>query len=1330
VTNPTEVDVILPDPTILNVGVAAGGSFTPQSANFVFSGPSSGPAAAPAFRVLVPADIPSLDAGKITSGLISQARLGTGSDGSGTHFLADDQTYKLIGGADFPAQAANKVFAGPTSGGNLAPAFRSLVVADIPSGIPFTGLDFTGSNLTSIATRNFSSLQSIPANLSALGALVGAVDNLPYFTGVGAMALTDFSPFSRNLLGSADATEARFTLAAIGGSELVDSIFVANSGTTAANGLYTKRGTSNTKPYYNLVGQSDDPSLSAISWDTSDIYPQWIISSSTGDALYSSVTTDEIKIQIPSGITVGQSFNVHSGGGFDYAVNFTNVTLASSSVTLDNSDDAIINIGISDAPTPTQIASKLSALTNTLTVYPYTATTLTDTYTLKATVFGYFYSALNINTAGVTLVSNTVFQDGSATPDLALGWNVLASSPAPSVYAVKPPDSGVGLVKPAVAVVATSNLTLSGEQTIDGILTSKSLVLCTAQSTGANNGPWVSNSGSWTRPTWYATGSIAQAPQFLTTFVRLGTTYSGSTWRMTTAHVTIGTTATTWVQTPVSLATSNVTGTLSVGNGGTGITSFGTGVATALGINVGSAGAFVTFNGALGTPSSGTLTNCTFPTLNQDTTGSALSLKSNATTGLMQIVGPAAASTRVKTIRDANDTLLELGGSYSPTGTWTFAQGSISTIQPFSISQTWTNGGNTYRGLLVDVTPTNYASGASLLRLQTNGVNIMFDVDPLGNVTVGGLTASQYVKTDANKVLVSSSAVPIGEVSGLGAGIVTFLGTPSSANLRGALTDENGTGAALFDSATNPTFTGATIDSGSLVIQGNQSAAAWTTSGIRIKGISGTLTDTTSSGTVAAAYTNKLGGNTIAASSSTTFTNYISSYFSEPVAGTNVTLTNKWGLGADSLYVGTSNPVKITSAGVLTATSPVLTTPDIGTPSAGTLTNCTFPTLNQNTTGSAASLSISGQTGLLTFTGLTSTNRVKTISNAADTIAELGQANTFTAANIISTAGAASTPALKLSGIPFAGTGTTSFPLLYINDSNATASTTMSTSGTSFGINAHTGIGNLMDLMLDGASKFSITSGGVTTIAGNTTINGASGLTVTNSGATLHQDGAMKIGGRAGLTALSTDVMDVTNTTAGRWAQLRFGSYGSTTNAVVANATIGTRSSGTPAAGLGSGILFNIDSTTTADQNAAQIAALWTTATHASRTAALQFSTVNNAGSLTEVARFDGPGDFLLGTTTAPTANNGKAMVFGDNTNKPTLGASTTALYQKSGEQYVQDANGNETLLSSHDKQTGEWIHYSTGKTRGLRIDMERMMKFLNNHFGTDFVHEFELEEA
>lgn len=117
-------------------------------------------------------------------------------------------------------------------------------------------------------------------------------------------------------------------------------------------------------------------------------------------------------------------------------------------------------------------------------------------------------------------------------------------------------------VKPAVAVVATSNLTLSGEQTLDGITTSGSLVLATAQSTGANNGPWISGSGAWIRPGWFTAGSTTQAPQFLTTFVRLGTVYSGSTWRMTTANVTIGTTATTWVQTPLAMSATSVTGNL------------------------------------------------------------------------------------------------------------------------------------------------------------------------------------------------------------------------------------------------------------------------------------------------------------------------------------------------------------------------------------------------------------------------------------------------------------------------------------------------------------------------------------------------------------------------------------------------------------------------------------------------------------------------------------------------------------------------------------------------------------------------------------------------
>jgi hypothetical protein len=69
--------------------------------------------------------------------------------------------------------------------------------------------------------------------------------------------------------------------------------------------------------------------------------------------------------------------------------------------------------------------------------------------------------------------------------------------------------------------------------------------------------------------------------------------------------------------TPTIVTLTNATG-LPVS---TGISGLGTGVATALGVNVGTAGAFVVNGGALGTPSSGTLTNATGLPLSTGVTG-------------------------------------------------------------------------------------------------------------------------------------------------------------------------------------------------------------------------------------------------------------------------------------------------------------------------------------------------------------------------------------------------------------------------------------------------------------------------------------------------------------------------------------------------------------------------------------------------------------------------------------------------------------------------------------------------------------------------------------
>ena len=59
----------------------------------------------------------------------------------------------------------------------------------------------------------------------------------------------------------------------------------------------------------------------------------------------------------------------------------------------------------------------------------------------------------------------------------------------------------------------------------------------------------------------------------------------------------------------------------------------GTSVGTALAVAVGTAGSIVVNGGALGTPSSGTLTNCTFPTLNQNTSGTAAGLSATLAIG-------------------------------------------------------------------------------------------------------------------------------------------------------------------------------------------------------------------------------------------------------------------------------------------------------------------------------------------------------------------------------------------------------------------------------------------------------------------------------------------------------------------------------------------------------------------------------------------------------------------------------------------------------------------------------------------------------------------------
>lgn len=105
---------------------------------------------------------------------------------------------------------------------------------------------------------------------------------------------------------------------------------------------------------------------------------------------------------------------------------------------------------------------------------------------------------------------------------------ILNQSPTVSTHAVRK-DYVDGLIqnvkrKDNCVVATTGNITLSGEQTIDGVVTSSSRVLVWKQTTQTENGIYVSASGAWTRATDADTGAELLGSLVL---ILQGTTYSG-----------------------------------------------------------------------------------------------------------------------------------------------------------------------------------------------------------------------------------------------------------------------------------------------------------------------------------------------------------------------------------------------------------------------------------------------------------------------------------------------------------------------------------------------------------------------------------------------------------------------------------------------------------------------------------------------------------------------------------------------------------------------------------------------------------------------------------
>jgi len=163
----------------------------------------------------------------------------------------------------------------------------------------------------------------------------------------------------------------------------------------------------------------------------------------------------------------------------------------------------------------------------------------------------------------------------------------------------------------------------------------------------------------------------------------------------------------------------------------------------------------------------------------------------------------------------------------------------------------------------VTVNGTSIALGAS----GTVTVPISTGVSGLGTgvatalaVNVGSagapLVNGGVLGTPSSGTLTNATGLPISTgVSGLGTGIATLLGTPSSANLAAAITDETGSGSLVF--GTSPSLTTPTIGGGGANFSGSvsgttnvraSSAAGSTT--ITLPAVTGTVITTGDTGTV------------------------------------------------------------------------------------------------------------------------------------------------------------------------------------------------------------------------------------------------------------------------------------------------------------------------------------------------------------------------------------------------------------------------------------------------------------------------------------------------